>query len=110
MLGDIPFEPSRGAGVYAGWFEGLRRPFDVRSTSFRRPSEVQLPLSGARLLLRCAPARRKRCSGTENTLMHLERAPECHLGHVAGPWQPSDPRCLPRMRCLQPSLVRPASV
>ena len=29
-------EAFRGAGVYAGWFEGLRRPFVVSSTSVRR--------------------------------------------------------------------------
>ena len=99
--------PCRVLACMRGRFEGLRR----LSTLFhvlRRPFEVQLPLSGARLLLRRAPARRKRCSGTENTLMHLERDPGvlfgprgCERGSI--PTDPADALppalpCTPRLR------------
>ena len=116
-------EAFRGAGRHAlrtvsRWWRvsgvGLRA-FDVPSTPLRRPSEVQLPLSGARLLLRCAPARRKRCSGTENTLMHLERGPGVPFGpcgRTVAAFRPSMPAkdalppalpCTPRLRLTPPS-------
>ncbi len=66
-----------------------------------------MSFSGARLLLRRAPARRKRCSGTEDTLTHL-MGPLSAIWAPAAAWQHSRPRYLPLMPCLR--ALRPIPV